>query len=182
MTPLIYRIKDLEAHPEGVHVHTALDRDFFARALQDAEGVTPDFDRCGGELDAGLRYVRGHVRCQGRLSGSLALSCDRCLGPATLALDVPLDFTFMPPSEALPGTDDTFDPDDVDYAHHDREVVDLDAVVREQVLLSLPLSTLCQEECRGLCPSCGQDLNQGACACPPAEAHSPFAALKDLKV
>ncbi len=56
--------------------------------------------------------------------------------------------------------------------------VDLTAAVREQVLLQVPQFALCSEECSGLCPQCGTDLNDGACECVPERAPSPWDALK----
>lgn len=75
---------------------------------------------------------------------------------------------------------DPDDPDDLDYAHHDREVVDLSGIVREYLLLSIPITTLCREDCKGLCPSCGADLNKTQCGCEREVHLSPFAALKNL--
>jgi uncharacterized protein len=57
----------------------------------------------------------------------------------------------------------------------------LTVAVREQVLLQVPQFTLCREECRGLCPTCGADLNEGACECVPEQGASPWDALKDVK-
>ena len=53
--------------------------------------------------------------------------------------------------------------------YYDGDRLDLGEVVREQVLLALPLKPLCREDCRGLCPRCGQNRNLGPCGCPPPE-------------
>ena len=59
----------------------------------------------------------------------------------------------------------------------------VDDIVREQVLLELPLRPLCKEECRGLCSRCGDDLNVGPCQCggDPGPGDLRFAVLADLK-
>ncbi|HJV09433.1 MAG TPA: DUF177 domain-containing protein, partial [Acidimicrobiales bacterium] len=60
--------------------------------------------------------------------------------------------------------------------------VDLEPLVREALVLDLPLAPLCEEDCRGLCPTCGADLNLGDCDCPPAETDSRWAALDVLRL
>jgi uncharacterized protein len=59
-------------------------------------------------------------------------------------------------------------------------VVDLSALVREAVVLSLPAQIVCSESCKGLCPHCGRDLNQGACGCSDEEVDLRWSKLKDL--
>jgi len=59
--------------------------------------------------------------------------------------------------------------------------IDLEPMAREAVVLGLPLAPLCRPDCKGLCPSCGADLNQGPCGCPPAAADPRWAALDALR-
>jgi uncharacterized protein len=63
---------------------------------------------------------------------------------------------------------------------HDR--VDLEPLARESLILDLPLVPLCREDCRGLCPTCGKDLNEGHCGCLPAAADVRWAALDVLRL
>jgi uncharacterized protein len=60
--------------------------------------------------------------------------------------------------------------------------IDLELVAREAILLDLPLAPLCREECAGLCPTCGADLNEGACECVPVAADPRWAALDALRL
>ena len=62
---------------------------------------------------------------------------------------------------------------------HDR--VDLEPLARESLILDLPLAPLCRDDCRGLCPTCGADLNQGACDCPVETVDPRWAALDVLR-
>jgi uncharacterized protein len=68
----------------------------------------------------------------------------------------------------------------VDY--YTGEVVNLENILREQVLLTLPLKPLCSETCQGICPRCGADLNRETCQCSEEESDSPFAILKNIKL
>ena len=75
------------------------------------------------------------------------------------------------------------DDEDVDYAHHDGETVNLWPLLREDLILAVPITVLCKEDCRGLCPSCGIDLNTSTCDCQPAAGSlSPFAGLRSIKL
>ena len=73
------------------------------------------------------------------------------------------------------------DPDAVDLFPLDGPVVDLAEVAREQVDLALPLRVLCRDDCRGLCPGCGADLNREACRCTSVGGDERFAGLARLK-
>lgn len=198
MTSFTFRIKDLEDH--GKDVHASLPAEFLADALTD-QGT--DQSRSQVRIDAHLSKQGRNVMCDGRLSGRLTMTCQRCLGPAELPVEARLHTMFAPPtavsvdkasgrggrrfgeSTEIDADDEDLaasDVDDEDYSHHDGEVVDLAPLVREYVILAVPMTVLCKEDCRGLCPSCGVDRNTTACACQPAQPLSAFSALKDLKI
>jgi len=85
-------------------------------------------------------------------------ACDRCLQPVINTLTVEFKRTI-----ALPGT--LKDENDDDYIVIEENAVDVDIPLLEEILLSVPSKILCREDCKGLCPKCGQDLNTGACSC-----------------
>jgi uncharacterized protein len=62
----------------------------------------------------------------------------------------------------------------------DGESIDVDEIVKEQVLLSVPIRSLCKSDCKGFCPTCGADRNAGECGCQPGEVDPRWAALKGL--
>jgi uncharacterized protein len=74
---------------------------------------------------------------------------------------------------SLPGELGSFTIDE----HH---VLDLTEAIRQYALLAVPMKPLCREDCAGLCPGCGRNLNQGGCDCPPQEADPRWAKLKNL--
>jgi uncharacterized protein len=77
----------------------------------------------------------------------------------------------------------SFELDEIDAEPFDGKTIDLDPVIREQVLLALPVTVLCREECRGLCATCGQDLNEQDCGhAEENEIDVRFAKLKDIKL
>lgn len=110
---------------------------------------------------------------QGRLSTTVGADCRRCLTPVKVPVAVEVGALFT--SDADAGDD----PDAYRLQSHDTEV-DLRPVVREELALALPRYVVCRDDCRGLCPSCGKDLNAGPCGCGPA-ADPRWRALADLK-
>src|SRR5262249_20796627 len=137
MTGLTHRVKDIEA--AGTDVSLSLSHDFIAEALADMEAAP---EASTATVQAHLSKQAGSILCDGRLSGHLALSCQRCLGSAGLDFDVALHTMFAPPSVKLldeAGSEaggEPDDPDDLDYAHHDGETLDLAPLLREYIILS----------------------------------------------
>lgn len=181
MNQLRIPIKDLEAVKHGIDLDVELPRDFFQHELHDVEVKA---DQSAAHLTAHVQhFTGGNVVLRGRLTATLATECVRCLAPTQVPVDTRLQMTFVPTGTELPAGSriiDPNDPDDIDYGHHDRTALDLVPVVREQLILGLPMTILCREDCRGLCPVCGGDRNQQPCQCQPLSPTSPFAVLKNL--
>jgi uncharacterized protein len=126
-----------------------------------------------------LLHSQGGVLVQGKLHAQATLSCSRCLEPVAVPLDVELEEIFTPTIDILTGRPIQGEEEDRALWIDDRHLLDLSEVLRQDVLLALPMHVLCREECRGLCPMCGQNLNQGSCSCTP-EPDARWAALLDL--
>jgi uncharacterized protein len=104
----------------------------------------------------------GRFYWHGRLAGDVTLSCRRCLADATVHV---ADESHVIFAEA--GSDESEDPD-VYVLDERSNHIDLRPVVREQWILNVPAYALCRDECKGICPNCGKDLNEGPCGCPEA--------------
>ena len=113
--------------------------------------------RVSGELAAAgpdQYFWRGELKT--RVHGE----CRRCLAPVDVSVAAPLGVLFTDDPQAD-------DPSAWLIAPHATEL-DLRPMIREELILSAPAYLLCREDCRGLCPGCGQDLNRGSCTCPPS--------------
>jgi len=135
----------------------------------------------------------GRVTCTGELflvkgtvSTSIQTNCGRCLRPIQLEITAQPNERFRRSSRAQ---DEDFLPDqqtdEEEWDHEDIQefrglTIDLDDVVLENLLVSLPLKPLCQEDCRGLCPQCGQDLNDGECDCTIDDTNPRMSKLRQL--
>jgi uncharacterized protein len=109
---------------------------------------------------------------EGRLRTRVSAACRRCLAPVTVALDQAVHLLFTEDQ----GADD---PSAVVIPPHAADL-DLGVAIREELILAAPEFALCREDCRGICPRCGEDLNQGPCQCP-RDADPRWAALDVLK-
>ena len=147
-----------------------------------------DLDEEGARVIAAAA-VRGsasrkgeEVRLRGEIRTEVELLCDRCLAPATIPLAVEFDTSFIPREvEAAKDENVELAAEDLILSAYDGDAVDLDEVVREQILLALPLRHLCKEDCKGLCQKCGADLNAGHCSCEQSEVDPRWSALAGLK-
>ncbi|HKG15431.1 MAG TPA: DUF177 domain-containing protein [Pyrinomonadaceae bacterium] len=122
------------------------------------------------------------VRLRGTIRTEVELLCDRCAAPRRAPLEVEFDTRFIPQSAAAVETDNVeLLAEDLGLAAYEGDAVDLDELVREQILLALPLRNLCREDCKGLCQKCGADLNAGQCSCEQGGTDPRWAALADWK-
>lgn len=126
-----------------------------------------------------LMHLQGGVLVQGRLHAQATLGCSRCLELVAVPVDVEVEEIFTPTIDILTGRPVQSEEEDRALWIDDRHILDLSEVLRQNVMLALPMHVLCGEECRGLCPVCGQNLNQGSCSCTP-EPDARWAALLDL--
>jgi DUF177 domain-containing protein len=129
----------------------------------------------------GPKEVVADIRARAHWSGTFEAPCARCLDPVQHALSGDFDLLYRPlgidagPSERELGAPDT------EIGYYQEGGLVLEDVLREQVLLSLPARTLCRADCKGLCPHCGRNRNEGACSCEAASGDDRWSALADLR-
>jgi uncharacterized protein len=116
----------------------------------------------------------GRYYWSGRIEGTVAGACRRCLTPLSAPVREDVHFIFAETDDAEAEDPDVFA---LPAGVHQ---VDLRRAIREQWLLSAPTFALCREDCKGLCARCGADLNTASCACEP-EVDSRWAALRKLR-
>ncbi len=117
---------------------------------------------------------------EGKVKGTLEILCDRCL--SSYSFDIDSDFRIFLSTELLfdePEIELHSDDMDTDFVKDNQ--LNAEDVIREQIYLSIPYKCLCSEECKGLCPSCGKNLNTGDCNCTIESGHPGFMILKGLR-
>lgn len=123
----------------------------------------------------------GEIRVEGRLQVTIDAPCDRCLEPATLAVDRAFDLLYVPAENAPEAGEDEVEESAIEVGYYDGPGIELNDVLRETVLLALPMRVVCSEACKGICPVCGQNRNQKDCGCQPVAADDRWSKLKSLK-
>src|SRR5262244_1468379 len=176
----------------GLSLDETLSESFLTHALAEVKdtGFRPDGPAV---LRVKLQKTGSGVLLRGSTEVTVHTPCRRCL--TDVHLRVPVSFTLNLVSQAAlaqaangEGDDEaqeragSFDLERADEELFDGKTIDLDPLVREQVLLALPMHALCREDCKGLCGTCGQNLNEGECGCAPSQVDPRLAALKNIKL
>ena len=121
----------------------------------------------------------GQVLVTGTAEAPLLRECRRCLEPVHLTLRPEVAMVWTEPAE--PGEELDDDGEGVRVLEPGAGEIDLGEAIREELILSAPSYVLCREDCKGLCPRCGADLNEGPCGCVDDDRDPRWDALRALK-
>jgi len=132
------------------------------------------------EEQHGKRQKLKDIRVEGRFSTSLELPCARCLEPVAEEIARSFDLLYRPQGADAGPEERAVGPGEAEISYYEGQGLWLEDLLREQLLLAVPLKAVCREDCRGLCPTCGTNLNAGACECTQPISDPRWAALKDL--
>jgi uncharacterized protein len=119
---------------------------------------------------------------RGAVHGHIDTSCSRCLKEFTLPLDHDFDIVLSPKPAQAGASSEELRPEDLGLSYYSGDEINLEPLVREQVLLALPTRPLCREDCRGLCGGCGVDLNSDECRCSNAAPDPRMAIFRTLRI
>jgi uncharacterized protein len=133
------------------------------------------------DVSGRIKRDEHQVRVRGKIRARAEVDCDRCLTPISVPVETAFDVTYVPATEYATEETAELHEEDMNLSVFDGEAIELDDLVREQVLLALPTRALCRDECQGLCPTCGINKNRDACACESKETDPRWTALKDLR-
>ncbi len=134
-----------------------------------AEGVAELFANTDGE-----------VRVKGHLAVKIESECDRCLGRACFPLDSAFDL-FYRPSESLAAEEEVaIDEGEAEMGFYEGAGIELEDILREQIMLLLPMQRVCTADCKGICPLCGRNRNESSCDCHVEPADDRWSALRKI--
>ncbi|MCC6954869.1 MAG: DUF177 domain-containing protein [Deltaproteobacteria bacterium] len=180
------RIRDIP--PEGRTLEWSLDLDSLQRRLvPESEGgparklVMPEYVfSAPPPATVQLELEGSTVMIDGTVSAQFRTNCVRCLEPTNASIQSPVKMVLKSHSERSRPDEEV---EDVQLGFYDGKEVDCAPIVEESLVLTLPLNVVCSESCRGLCPTCGSNLNEGACRCAPAkDGDERFSVLRGLKI
>lgn len=138
--------------------------------------------RLAAPLDGEIAMLRTSlgILVEGALDGEVIVECSRCLRPVTIPVSVTLEEEFRPTIDVLRGSFLPVDEEDEALLIDEHHILDIAEVLRQAVLLEVPMQVLCRPDCAGFCQTCGQDLNEGTCDCPDVETDPRWEQLNAL--
>jgi DUF177 domain-containing protein len=125
-----------------------------------------------------LSMVNNRLEISGQLNGVWELHCARCLNVFPFTFESPVRIYMRDAASMETEKTRGLEDEDLDESSFVGDMIDLNKLIREQMILHLPMKPICSEQCRGLCPICGQDLNKNECSC---EKNVPDPRLAKLK-
>lgn len=128
-----------------------------------------------------LDKVGEEVIAKGVLSGDVELQCSRCLKNFPLRISSQVNVIYEPAKDISRGEQHELKSEELDTVFYTGDMFDTDDLLREQLILNLPMKPLCAPDCKGICPQCGIDLNVSGCDCKAKEIDTRFEVLKKLK-
>jgi DUF177 domain-containing protein len=134
------------------------------------------------QLECHFSRVNDEVVVQGRLRSALRMTCSRCAEDFEEPICVTLDAMYLPTLEVTSARTKELEDGEVDVYPYTDQVIEITQMVRDKLLLSMPLQPLCTNGCKGLCPSCGVNRNVVSCQCGEERLGSPFEALKEFRI
>ncbi len=153
-------------------------RDYEVREVIDVTG-----DGNGSLVQGKVRLMRTDrsILVKGVLDTEVELTCSRCLSSFSCPLTLNIEEEYYPTTDVVTGASLPVPDEPGCFTIDERHVLDLTEAIRQYALLAIPMKPLCREDCAGLCPHCGCNLNLGACNCPPRGADPRWSELSKLK-
>jgi uncharacterized protein len=135
-------------------------------------------------LEVRVRLLRSEkqVFVRGRILGRMELECSRCLDLFTIPIELEFQQTFLPRTNILDHDELELSVDDLDITYYSGEELNLAPIIWDELILGMPFSPLCRQDCQGLCSRCGANLNEGKCLCPATAGTSKWEALRCIRL
>jgi len=177
---MLIKIHELELHPI----------DFEEEFRPGAIDFGPDLRPSGLHTDGRAELVEEHrgkrqkikdIRLNGELTTSFELACARCLEPVVQDVARKFDLLYRPQGADAGPEERSVTAAEAEVSYYQGEGLLLEEALREQVLLAVPLKVICREDCKGLCPHCGKNLNVEQCSCAEPVDDPRWSALKDIR-
>jgi len=127
-----------------------------------------------------LMHTNRGILARGKLHTEVEVTCSRCLSLFDCPLTLDIEEEYFPTADVVSGASLHLPDEPGCFIIDEQHILDLTEAIRQYALLAIPMKPLCREDCAGLCPICGHDLNQGACGCLPQEIDPRWSELNKL--
>jgi len=176
-----FKVSELEKEPIEFNVAVPAGRvDLGDEAKQEGNLQTSGLAEVIHE-HRGPKDIIADIRLRGRFAGKFQVPCARCVEPVEVPLTGDFDLIFRPLGADAGASERSITAPETEIGYYQGDSLLLEDVLREQVLLSLPVRTLCKPDCKGLCPRCGQNRNSQDCSCEEGQADPRWEALSGLR-
>lgn len=129
----------------------------------------------------GKHEIVQDIRIKGKLETRLEVACARCLDPVVHNVERSFDLLYRPLGIDSGHAELSVTDAEAEIGYYEGQGLLLEDTLREQVLLALPLKSVCREDCKGLCPHCGKNLNENECSCVDEVEDPRWSALKEIR-
>jgi uncharacterized protein len=129
----------------------------------------------------GPKDIVADIRLKGQFAGKVRVPCARCVEPVQIPLAAEFDLIFRPAGVDSDAPERSITAPETEIGYYQKDSLALEDVLREQVLLALPVRTLCKPDCKGLCPRCGANRNLQPCTCEAGPSDPRWEALAGLR-
>jgi uncharacterized protein len=143
--------------------------------------VREDSEKENARVSINVHKHGKRVLIKGMAGMSSLFTCSRCLKQFYLPLSADFEEEYLPASEVSGAVEQELTAEELDSDFYRDNEINIEELIREQMLLSVPMKPLCKPGCRGICPKCGKDLNDGPCGCKEDEIDPRLMPLKKIK-
>ena len=176
-----FKISELEREPIDFDLQLAAGAiDFGEEASQQGDLAASGHAEVLHE-HRGPRDIVADIRLRGHFAGRFQVPCARCVEPVAIPLEADFDLIFRPAGADDGSAERSITAPETEIGYYLKDSLALEDVLREQVLLSLPVRTLCKADCKGLCQRCGANRNSQPCSCEEGPSDPRWEALAGLR-
>jgi uncharacterized protein len=164
---------------EGLRLAFSEGTAWFKECFSDDE--LPEFSMIKADLDCLITKSGDTIYIRGELAAQISQECGRCLELATIPIGGEFVYTLVP-AKAEVEEDLELTAQELETSYYRGDFIDLAPLICEQIVLQAPMKILCADDCKGLCPRCGVNLNNGSCNCRSDVVDDRLAVLKKFRV
>ncbi|MGZ3514748.1 MAG: YceD family protein [Thermodesulfobacteriota bacterium] len=177
----MFTLKLDEIPEEGLELKWTEEKTPLVAYLKDFSRIDFDFET-PLQSEVKIRKAGRSILIAGKVETTLRLDCVRCLKEFSYPLSTTFELALHPLKEAPAAEETELGSEEMEASFFEGGEIHLSEIACEQIFLEIPYQPVCQEGCKGLCPSCGQDLNLSSCGCVKQELTTSFSDLKKLKL
>jgi uncharacterized protein len=163
---------------DGLNLRFDKNGDWFHNTLPEKEKSELSLRRV--DVACAVRKLKDTIIIEGDLETTITTTCSRCLEVTSFPVKSNFRYMLVLKDERLK-EEQELNSEDIEFSFFEGDMIDLDAMLYEQIMLQIPIKVLCKDDCKGLCCHCGVDLNTASCNCNTQFVDKKLAVLKTFK-